>query len=81
MRCARQSHSHSEPHRAAACKVVVVHPAEAMNAVAANALLKTLEEPPAALRFVLCSAAPDELLLPTIRSRCQPLAAGGATQG
>jgi DNA polymerase-3 subunit delta' len=56
-------------------KVVVIHPAEAMNAIAANALLKTLEEPPANVRLLLCSADP-ELLLPTIRSRCQrwPLA-------
>jgi DNA polymerase-3 subunit delta' len=53
-------------------KVVVVHPAERMNAVAANAFLKTLEEPPGAARFLLCSAAPDALL-PTIRSRCQVL--------
>jgi DNA polymerase III subunit delta' len=48
----------------------VVHPAEAMNGVAANALLKTLEEPPGTLRFVLASSAPHALL-PTIRSRCQ----------
>ncbi len=53
-------------------KVVVVHPAERMNAVAANAFLKTLEEPPGAASFVLASAAPDSLL-PTIRSRCQAL--------
>lgn len=52
-------------------KVVVVHPADAMNAISANTLLKTLEEPPPAVRFVLCCAAPDDLL-PTLRSRCQP---------
>jgi DNA polymerase-3 subunit delta' len=53
-------------------KMVVVHPAERMNPVAANAFLKTLEEPPGNARFLLCSAAPDALL-PTIRSRCQAL--------
>jgi DNA polymerase-3 subunit delta' len=46
-----------------------------MNLIAANALLKTLEEPPGATRLVLCSAAAD-LLLPTIRSRCQAVALG-----
>lgn len=51
-------------------KVVLVYPAERMNAVAANALLKTLEEPPAQLRFVLATEAAEQLL-PTIRSRCQ----------
>ncbi|MDN3920634.1 DNA polymerase III subunit delta' [Roseateles violae] len=53
-------------------KVVVVYPAEALNTVAANALLKTLEEPAGQLRFALASMAP-EALLPTIRSRCQPV--------
>ena len=52
------------------CKVVVVHPAERMNDVAANTLLKTLEEPPGSARFVLACAEPDALLA-TIRSRCQ----------
>lgn len=51
-------------------KVLLVHPAERMNTVAANALLKTLEEPPGQARFVLSSAAADALL-PTLRSRCQ----------
>jgi DNA polymerase-3 subunit delta' len=50
-------------------KAVLVYPAERMNQVAANALLKTLEEPPGELRFVLASDA-AHLLLPTIRSRC-----------
>jgi DNA polymerase-3 subunit delta' len=56
-------------------KVVVVYPAEALNNVAANALLKTLEEPGGLLRFVLASNSPEGLL-PTIRSRCQPLPLG-----
>lgn len=56
----------------AALKVVVVQPAEALNAVSANALLKTLEEPPGPMRFVLACGAADALL-PTIRSRCQSL--------
>jgi DNA polymerase-3 subunit delta' len=51
-------------------KVVVVYPAERMNHVTANALLKTLEEPAGKLRFVLASEAAHQLL-PTIRSRCQ----------
>lgn len=53
-------------------KVLVVHPAERMNGIAANALLKTLEEPPGQARFVLSCAAP-EALLPTVRSRCQAI--------
>jgi DNA polymerase-3 subunit delta' len=50
-------------------KVVLVYPAERMNTVAANALLKTLEEPPGDVRFLLASEAAHQLL-PTIRSRC-----------
>lgn len=56
-------------------KVLVIHPAERMNGIAANALLKTLEEPPGDTRFVLSCAAPH-VLLPTIRSRCQSVALG-----
>ena len=51
-------------------KVVLVYPAERMNTVTANTLLKTLEEPPGDVRFVLASEASHQLL-PTIRSRCQ----------
>ncbi|MCX7241098.1 MAG: DNA polymerase III subunit delta' [Burkholderiales bacterium] len=51
-------------------KVVLVYPAEQMNAITANALLKTLEEPPGDARFVLASESAHQLL-PTIRSRCQ----------
>ena len=50
-------------------KAVLIYPAERMNAVTANALLKTLEEPPGDIRFVLATDA-AQLLLPTIRSRC-----------
>jgi len=50
-------------------KAVLVYPAEDMNAFTANALLKTLEEPPGDVRFVLASEAAHQLL-PTIRSRC-----------
>ena len=53
-------------------KVVLVHPAERMNAISANTLLKTLEEPPGRARFILSTEA-IEALLPTIRSRCQHL--------
>lgn len=54
-------------------KVVLIHPAERLNPVAANALLKTLEEPAGSARFVLSCTAP-QALLPTLRSRCQVLA-------
>jgi len=50
-------------------KAMLVYPAENMNHVTANALLKTLEEPPGDLKFVLASEAAHQLL-PTIRSRC-----------
>jgi DNA polymerase-3 subunit delta' len=50
-------------------KAVLIYPAERMNHVTANALLKTLEEPPGDVRFVLASEAAHQLL-PTIRSRC-----------
>jgi len=50
-------------------KAVLVYPAERMNHVTANALLKTLEEPPGDVKFVLSSEAAHQLL-PTIRSRC-----------
>ena len=50
-------------------RVILLAPAEAMNPIAANTLLKMLEEPPPATMFVLVSDALDEVL-PTIRSRC-----------
>lgn len=51
-------------------KFLLLHPADALNGSAANALLKTLEEPPGHLHLVLTSTDP-EALLPTVRSRCQ----------
>ncbi len=61
-------------------RVGIVTPAEALNATAANALLKTLEEPPPRTLIVLVSAAPARLPA-TIRSRCMRLrvAAPGRT--
>ena len=50
-------------------RVVIIHPAEAMNTNAANALLKSLEEPPSGLLFILVTHKPQGLL-PTIVSRC-----------
>lgn len=50
-------------------KVVLVSGAEQMNTAAANALLKTLEEPPGYATIILVCHFPS-LLLPTIRSRC-----------
>ena len=54
-------------------RVLVIRPAEALHPAAANALLKTLEEPPPATVIVLVSDQPARLL-PTIRSRCRSLA-------
>jgi len=51
-------------------RVVLIYPAEAMNAASSNALLKTLEEPPEAVVFVLVTSR-IERLLPTIISRCR----------
>jgi DNA polymerase-3 subunit delta' len=51
-------------------KFVVIEPAEHLNRESANALLKTLEEPPPDTVIILVSHRP-KLLLPTIVSRCQ----------
>jgi DNA polymerase-3 subunit delta' len=50
-------------------RVVVIAPAETLHPSAANALLKTLEEPTPGLHFILVSHKPQQLL-PTILSRC-----------
>jgi DNA polymerase-3 subunit delta' len=58
-------------HRAG-LRVVLLHPAEALNPSAANALLKMLEEPPPSVLFLLVTHNPQRLLA-TIRSRCSKL--------
>jgi len=55
-------------------RVAVIAPAERMNPEAANALLKTLEEPPAGAYLILVSDAPARLPA-TIVSRCRKLSA------
>lgn len=57
--------SHRGGHR-----LVVIHPAEALNVSAANALLKNLEEPPVGVGFILVAHRAHHLL-PTIVSRCR----------
>jgi DNA polymerase-3 subunit delta' len=53
-------------------KVIIVSPAEALNVAAANALLKSLEEPPPQTHFILISHRPHRLMR-TIISRCRQL--------
>jgi DNA polymerase-3 subunit delta' len=65
-------------------RVCILDSAERMNEAAANALLKTLEEPPAETHLFLVTARPHRLL-PTILSRCQwvkfkPLSRGHLVQ-
>lgn len=56
-------------------RVVIVDPIDEMNVSAANALLKSLEEPPPRTLFLLICAEPGRLL-PTIRSRCRQIQLG-----
>lgn len=63
------------PHEARA-RFFLVDEAMALLEPSANALLKTLEEPPARTHFILCTTAPENLL-PTIRSRCQRVGFAG----
>ena len=51
-------------------RIIVIDPADSMNTVTQNALLKSLEEPPPATLFMLVSSHLQRLLA-TIRSRCQ----------
>ncbi len=57
----------------ASCRIFLIDQAETMNEGAANAFLKSLEEPPAYVYFFLIASDLDKLL-PTIRSRCQKIA-------
>ena len=54
-------------------KTMIIYLPEKMNLEAANKLLKLLEEPPQGTLFLLIAHNPERLL-PTIRSRCQPIA-------
>ncbi len=65
------------PHEAKV-RVFIVEEAAALAGPSANAMLKTLEEPPRRTLFLLCTVAPDGLL-PTIRSRCQRVRFGAGT--
>ncbi len=51
-------------------KAIVIDRAETMNDEAANAFLKTLEEPPPRTVFLLLTSRPDGIVA-TVRSRCQ----------
>jgi DNA polymerase-3 subunit delta' len=53
-------------------KVYIFLEADNFNTEAANAFLKTLEEPPGHVHFILVTDRPERLL-PTIASRCQPV--------
>ena len=55
-----------------AARVFLIEDADKLNEASSNALLKTLEEPPATAHLVLITARPAALL-PTIRSRCQTI--------
>ena len=60
-------------------KVVIIEPAEAMTVAAANALLKTLEEPSADSYLLLVAHEPQRLPA-TVRSRCQHLRVQGPSR-
>ena len=54
-------------------RIAIIHDTEKMNVAAANALLKTLEEPGKDTLLLLQTSSPS-LLMPTISSRCQKIA-------
>ncbi len=53
-------------------RIAIIDDAQTMNTASANALLKTLEEPPPGSMLILLTPSADAML-PTIRSRCQPV--------
>lgn len=59
-------------HQSSGLRIVLIHPAEALNLASANALLKMLEEPAPGVVFILI-AHQLQRLLPTIISRCQKI--------
>ncbi|MDP3307113.1 DNA polymerase III subunit delta' [Methylotenera sp.] len=59
-------------HRSDGLRIILIHPAEALNLASANALLKMLEEPAEGVVFILV-AHQLQRLLPTIISRCQKI--------
>lgn len=59
-------------------RVIIIEQSELFGEAAANALLKTLEEPGGSTVFVLLSASPHRLLT-TVRSRCLPVPFGPLT--
>ncbi len=59
-------------HKSDGLRIVLIHPAEGLNAAAGNALLKVLEEPPPNVIFILVAHQAYKIL-PTIMSRCQKI--------
>jgi DNA polymerase III subunit delta' len=76
----RLTHFVLQTSHAAGRKAAIISDAGAINLQAANALLKTLEEPPAGSHLLLVTSSLAELL-PTIRSRCQLIAVRPAAPG
>jgi len=64
--------AHLSSHRGGA-RVVIIHPVDAMNLAASNALLKLLEEPPDGMRFVLVAHRLRRVSA-TVLSRCMRVA-------
>lgn len=60
-------------------KVFIIDPADGLSVSGSNSLLKTLEEPARDTTFLLITRSPD-LLLPTIKSRCQQIYVGDTSR-